>query len=85
VALAALEPHFWERLLQELGVKGDERRDLEWIFETETTEYWEDWATARDHPLAAVRDVERDEEDEEDENAFVLESRQTSGRGEDKS
>ena len=85
VALAALEPHFfWERLLQELGVKGDERRDLEWIFETETAEYWEDWATARDHPLAAVRDVERDEQDEEDENAFVLESRQPFGRGEDK-
>ena len=33
VALAALDPHFWERLLQELGVKGDERRDLERIFE----------------------------------------------------
>ena len=85
VALAALEPHFfWERLLQELGVNGDERRDLERIFETETAEHREDWGTARDLPLAAVRDIERDEQDEEDENAFVLESRQPSGRGEDK-
>jgi alpha-methylacyl-CoA racemase len=42
VVLAALEPHFWERLLQELGVDGDERRDLERIFETETGEHWED-------------------------------------------
>jgi len=40
VALAALEPHFWERLLQELGVKGD-RQDLEQIFETRTAEQWE--------------------------------------------
>jgi alpha-methylacyl-CoA racemase len=84
VALAALESHFWERLLQELGVDGDEHRDLERIFETETAEHWEDWATARDLPPPAVRDVERDEEDEEDENAFVLERRQTSRRGEDK-
>jgi crotonobetainyl-CoA:carnitine CoA-transferase CaiB-like acyl-CoA transferase len=84
VALAALEPHFWERLLEELGVDGDERRDLERIFETETAEHWEEWATARDLPLAAVRDVEWDEENEEDENALVSERRQTSVRGEDK-
>ena len=48
MALAALEPHFWERLLEELWVNGDERRELERIFETETAEHWEDWATARD-------------------------------------
>jgi crotonobetainyl-CoA:carnitine CoA-transferase CaiB-like acyl-CoA transferase len=84
VALAALEPHFWERLLQELGIGGDDRQDLERIFETETAEQWEEWATARDLPLAAVRDVERDEEDEKDENAFVSRRRQSSVRGEDK-
>lgn len=54
VALAALEPHFWERLLQELGVKGD-RRDLEQTFETRTAEQWEKWAAERDLPLTAVR------------------------------
>lgn len=54
VALAALEPHFWELLLQELEVEGD-RQDLERIFETKTAEQWEEWAAERDLPLAAVR------------------------------
>src|SRR5215204_3973467 len=82
VALAALEPHFWERLLQELGVKGDERRDLERIFVSKTAKQWEEWAAERDLPLVAVRDIERDEEDE---TAFVPERRRTSTRGENKS
>lgn len=85
VALAALEPHFWERLLQELGVKGDERRDLERIFVSKTAKQWEEWAAQCDLPLAAVRDVERDEEDEGDETAFLPERRRTSTRGENKS
>src|SRR5215210_590886 len=55
VALATLEPHFWKRLLQELGVKGD-RRDLEPIFVSKTAQQWEEWATARDLPLVAVRE-----------------------------
>jgi len=55
VALAALEPHFWERLLQELEMKGD-RQELERIFETKTAEQWEEWAKERDLPLAAVRE-----------------------------
>jgi hypothetical protein len=75
VALAALEWHFWERSLQELGVRGDDRRDLERIFAWGTAEQWEEWTAARDLPLVGVRDVERDEEDEEDENAFVTEQR----------
>ncbi|MBA2534653.1 MAG: CoA transferase [Rubrobacter sp.] len=53
VALAALEPHFWERLLRELGVRGD-RRELEQIFETKTADQWEEWAVERDLPLTAV-------------------------------
>jgi alpha-methylacyl-CoA racemase len=80
VALAALEPHFWERLLQELEVKGD-RRELERIFETKTAEQWEEWATERDLPLAAVRHLGHDEENE---TAFVWEGRQPPTRGEDK-
>jgi crotonobetainyl-CoA:carnitine CoA-transferase CaiB-like acyl-CoA transferase len=71
--------------LQELGVKGDERRDLERIFETKTAKQWEEWAAERDLPLAAVRDVERDEEDEGEETAFLPERRRTSTRGENKS
>lgn len=54
VALAALEPHFWERLLRELGVEGD-RQGLEQIFETKTAEQWEKWAAERDLPLTAVK------------------------------
>ena len=67
VALAALEGHFWERLLRELGVKADDRRDLERIFQTRSAEQWEEWATERDLPLAAVRDVEHGGQDEADE------------------
>jgi alpha-methylacyl-CoA racemase len=55
VALAALEGHFWERLQRELGVRGDERRYLERVFQTRTAEQWEEWAAERDLPLAAVR------------------------------
>jgi alpha-methylacyl-CoA racemase len=66
VALAALEGHFWERLLRELEVKG-ERRDLERIFQTRTPEQWKEWATERDLPLAAVRNPEHDEQNEADE------------------
>lgn len=63
VALAALEPHFWERLLKELGVEGVPR-DLRRIFRTKTAEQWERWAAERDLPLAAVRNAEHDEQDE---------------------
>ncbi|MBA2782375.1 MAG: CoA transferase [Actinomycetota bacterium] len=79
VALGALEPHFWERLLQELGVEGD-RQDLGSIFETKTAEQWEEWAADRDLPLAAVRDVEQNEVDE---TASASQRRRTSTRGED--
>jgi crotonobetainyl-CoA:carnitine CoA-transferase CaiB-like acyl-CoA transferase len=78
VALAAVEPHFWERLLQELGVK-DDRQDLGRTFETKTAEQWEEWAADRDLPLAAVRDVEHNAVDE-----TVSQRRRTSTRGEDK-
>jgi alpha-methylacyl-CoA racemase len=69
VALAALEGDFWERLLRELGVEGDARRDLERIFERRTAEQWEEWATERDLPLAAVRNAEYGAQDEADETA----------------
>jgi alpha-methylacyl-CoA racemase len=61
VALAALEGHFWERLLRELGVEGNDRRDLERIFESRTAEQWEEWAVEHDLPLVAVKDVKQDE------------------------
>jgi alpha-methylacyl-CoA racemase len=77
VALAALEKHFWERLLGEFGIEGDDPGDLERIFETRTAEQWEEWAAERDLPLAAVKDVEQDE------NAFSSEQSSNSTRGED--
>jgi alpha-methylacyl-CoA racemase len=83
LALAALEPHFWERLLEELEVQGD-RRDLERIFETKTAEQWEEWATERDLPLAAVRHLGHGEENREYETALASERRRTPTRGEDK-
>ncbi len=57
MALAVLEKHFWERLRGELGIEGDERRSLERVFRTRTARQWEEWASERDLPLAAVRYV----------------------------
>jgi crotonobetainyl-CoA:carnitine CoA-transferase CaiB-like acyl-CoA transferase len=55
VAIAALEPHFAERLLSELGLKKAERAELERIFLQRSAEDWERWAVERDLPLVAVR------------------------------
>jgi crotonobetainyl-CoA:carnitine CoA-transferase CaiB-like acyl-CoA transferase len=57
VALAALEPHFWSRLLSELGLDIDAgREDLETAFRTETATHWAAWASSRGLPLAALPD-----------------------------
>jgi crotonobetainyl-CoA:carnitine CoA-transferase CaiB-like acyl-CoA transferase len=56
VALAALEPHFWEKLTRELGLTTPDRWQLEQVFLTRTADEWEAWAAARDVPLAAVRE-----------------------------
>jgi alpha-methylacyl-CoA racemase len=55
VAIAALEPHFAERLLAELNLKRADRGELERIFLQRTAAEWESWAAERDLPLAAVR------------------------------
>jgi alpha-methylacyl-CoA racemase len=54
VAVAALEAHFWESLLLELGLEEAAREDLEEAFLQKTAEEWEQWATERDLPLKAV-------------------------------
>jgi alpha-methylacyl-CoA racemase len=54
IAVAALEAHFWERLLLELGLEEATREDLEEVFPQKTVEEWEQWATKRDLPLKAV-------------------------------
>ena len=55
IAIAALEPHFAERLLSELGLKQADRTALEKIFRQRKAASWEKWATELDLPLVAVR------------------------------
>ena len=54
IAIAALEPHFAQRLLSELGLEAADRGRLESVFRTHTAAEWERWAAERDLPLAAV-------------------------------
>jgi crotonobetainyl-CoA:carnitine CoA-transferase CaiB-like acyl-CoA transferase len=58
IAIAALEPHFAERLLSELGLKKADRTALERIFRQRKAASWEKWATELDLPLVAVRQPE---------------------------
>jgi alpha-methylacyl-CoA racemase len=53
VAVAALEPHFWRRLCDELAVGGS-REELEDAFRRRTAEEWQEWAQQHDVPLVAV-------------------------------
>lgn len=55
VAVAALEPHFWENLQAQLGVKNADYELLAERFLTRSSDEWERWAAERDLPIAAVR------------------------------
>jgi alpha-methylacyl-CoA racemase len=57
VALAALEPHFWTRLLDALGVAAAHGtpEQLASIFRTRPALEWERWGAERDLPIVAVR------------------------------
>jgi alpha-methylacyl-CoA racemase len=55
IAIAALEPHFWENLQRELGVENANYALLAERFLTHKSEDWERWAAERDLPIAAVR------------------------------
>ncbi|MHB8296380.1 MAG: CoA transferase [Acidimicrobiales bacterium] len=58
LAVAAIEPHFWRRLLNQLGVDDQDESveaSLVAVFKTQTSGYWEQWAIERDLPLAALR------------------------------
>lgn len=63
IAVAALEAHFWENLLRELGLREATREDLEEAFMQRMAEEWEYWAKERDLPLAAVRDASQEKEE----------------------
>jgi alpha-methylacyl-CoA racemase len=58
IAVAALEPHFAEKLLSELGLKKADRKELERIFLQRKAASWEKWAAELDLPLVAVRQPE---------------------------
>jgi crotonobetainyl-CoA:carnitine CoA-transferase CaiB-like acyl-CoA transferase len=57
IAIAALEPHFADRLLKELGLHKADRTALERIFLQRKAASWEKWATELDLPLVAVREA----------------------------
>jgi crotonobetainyl-CoA:carnitine CoA-transferase CaiB-like acyl-CoA transferase len=57
IAVAALEPHFWENLGRALGLSSPGYDQLQTMFLTRTAAEWEAWGTEHDLPIAAVHDV----------------------------
>jgi crotonobetainyl-CoA:carnitine CoA-transferase CaiB-like acyl-CoA transferase len=55
ICVAALEPHFWQKLLDELRLQTAGGEELASVFLSRTAEEWESWAAERDLPIAAVR------------------------------
>jgi alpha-methylacyl-CoA racemase len=55
LAVACLEPHFRQRLAEELGLDELTHEALANAFRARTAEEWEAWARERDLPLGAVR------------------------------
>jgi crotonobetainyl-CoA:carnitine CoA-transferase CaiB-like acyl-CoA transferase len=55
VAVALLEPHFWERFRDDTGIGEGGSEELGRLFLTRTAAEWEEWAGARDLPIVAVR------------------------------
>lgn len=54
IAVAALEPHFWNKLLKELGLVNISYEELQNIFLTRTAIEWEYWASVNDIPIHAL-------------------------------
>jgi crotonobetainyl-CoA:carnitine CoA-transferase CaiB-like acyl-CoA transferase len=54
IAIAALEPHFWRKLQQELGLTDAKQEDLQRVFQSRTASEWEAWAEPRDLPIVFV-------------------------------
>jgi crotonobetainyl-CoA:carnitine CoA-transferase CaiB-like acyl-CoA transferase len=57
IALAALEPQFRSRLLQQLSLKTDTYDSFAVAFARETSAHWEAFALRHDLPIAAVKDA----------------------------
>jgi len=60
VAVAALEVHFWEKLIAEMALTAPDRAGLRQAFLARTAEEWEAWAAERGLPLVRVREVATD-------------------------
>lgn len=58
VAVAALEPHFAERMKRALSVSRGDAAELEAVFRQRPAAHWEAWARQHDLPLVAVREPE---------------------------
>ncbi len=59
LAVAAIEPHFSERLAAALKLTSPDRNVLAAVFLSRTAAEWEAWAIERDLPIAAVRAAPR--------------------------
>ena len=59
ISLAVLEPHFRQKLLDELGLQTANHEELTSVFLTRTAEEWQTWAAERDLPIAALREAPR--------------------------
>ena len=55
IAVAALEPHFAERLAAALGLEKLTVDELRARFATESADHWQRWAAERDLPIVALR------------------------------
>ncbi len=56
LAVAALEPRFWNRLKTLLSVDAGTYEEMQALFLTRTAQHWEDWASENHLPIAALRD-----------------------------
>jgi crotonobetainyl-CoA:carnitine CoA-transferase CaiB-like acyl-CoA transferase len=54
MAVAALEPKFWNKLISQLGLVKSDYEDLQNVFLTRTAVEWESWADAHDIPVSAI-------------------------------
>jgi crotonobetainyl-CoA:carnitine CoA-transferase CaiB-like acyl-CoA transferase len=55
IAVAALEPQFWQRLATAVGEPSPSRERLAAFFLTQSADAWERWGRTHDIPIAAVR------------------------------
>jgi len=58
IALAALEPHFWDTFTRVLGLpdEGTTFDDLQKIFRKQSAMEWEEWGACHDIPIVAVKE-----------------------------